>query len=228
MDMQNVFKENDGYKYLCVIIDCFTKFVWVKPLRTKSAESVVKALSLLLMTERPKLLQADKGSEFFNKKFSKMLEAFGPKLYHTYSDKKASQVERVQRTIRQRLGRVFTMNGNNRWIDIINDVVDSYNNSYHRTIKMKPIQVKKEHIPIILARLNYNGDKKTPNFRMGDKVRIISLKKTFRKEYKPKWTTEVFRIKRVEQTNPVTYSIEDLNGEGIVGKFYTEELQHVN
>ena len=101
------------------------------------------------MTERPNLLQADQGTEFFNKNFSKMLEAFGPKLYHTYSDKKTSQVERVQRTIRQKLGRVFTLNSNNKWIDIIDDVINSYNNSFHRSIKMKPVNVKMEHVAIL-------------------------------------------------------------------------------
>ena len=76
MDMQGYSKENNGYKYICVIIDFFTKFVWIKPLKSKTAAHVVKALSLLLMTGRPNLLQADQGTEFFNKDFSKMLEAF--------------------------------------------------------------------------------------------------------------------------------------------------------
>ena len=150
-----VRSENKGFNYICIVIDCFTKFVWIKPLKSKTATQVVKSLSLLLMTERPNLLQADQGTEFFNKNFSKMLEAFGPKLYHTYSDKKASQVERVQRTIRQRLGRVFTLNNNNKWIDIIDDVINSYNNSFHRSIKMKPVDVKMEHVAILRHRLNY-------------------------------------------------------------------------
>ena len=149
MDMQRYAKENKGFKYICIVIDCFTKFFWIKPLKSKTATQVVKSLSLLLMTERPNLLQVDQGTEFFNKNFSKMLEAFGPKLYHTYSDKKASQVERVQRTIRQRLGRVYTLNSNNKWIDIIDDVINSYNNSFHRSIKMKPVDVKMEHVAIL-------------------------------------------------------------------------------
>ena len=80
LDMQKFARENTGFRYLCVIIDCFTKYVWVKPLKNKTAKSVVKALALLLMTERPKLLQADQGSEFFNKDVARMLQAFGPKL----------------------------------------------------------------------------------------------------------------------------------------------------
>ena len=228
MDMQGYAKENRGFKYICIVIDCFTKFVWIKPLKSKTATQVVKSLSLLLMTERPNLLQADQGTEFFNKNFSKMLEAFGPKLYHTYSDKKASQVERVQRTIRQRLGRVFTLNSNNKWIDIIDDVINSYNNSFHRSIKMKPVDVKMEHVAILRHRLNYNGNIKPAKFKVGDKVRIIKKKKRFEKEYKPSWTDEIFIINKLNPTNPITYMLIDNNGENIIGSFYHEELQHVN
>ena len=228
MDMQRYSKENKGFKYICIVIDCFTKFVWIKPLKSKTATQVVKSLSLLLMTERPNLLQADQGTEFFNKNFSKMLEAFGPKLYHTYSDKRASQVERVQRTIRQRLGWVFTLNNNNKWIDIIDDVINSYNNSFHRSFKIKPVNVKMEHVQILRRRLNYNGTVKPAKFKVEDRVRIIKKKKRFEKEYKPSWTDEIFIINKLNSTNPITYTLIDKNGEDIIGSFYQEELQNVN
>ena len=92
LDMQKYSKENDGYRYICVIIDCFSRYVWVKPLKNKTGKATVKALALLLMNERPKLIQADQGTEFFNRDVKRMLEAFGPKLYHTYTDKKAAIV----------------------------------------------------------------------------------------------------------------------------------------
>ena len=157
-----------------------------------------------------------------------MLEAFGPKLYHTYSDKKASQEERVQRTIRQRLGRVFTLNNNNKWIDIIDDVINSYYNSFHRSIKMKPVNVKMEHVQILRRRLNYNGTVKPAKFKVGDRVRIIKKKKRFEKEYKASWTDEIFIINKLNSTNPITYTLIDDNGEDIIGSFYQEELQNVN
>ena len=228
MDMQRYAKENKGFKYICIVINCFTKFAWIKPLKSKTATQVVKSLSLLLMTERPNLLQADQGTEFFNKNFSKMLEAFGPKLYHTYSDKKASQVERVQRTIRQRLGRVFTLNNNNKWIDIIDDVINSYNNSFHRSIKMKPVDVKMEHVQKLRLPLSYYGTVKPAKFKVGDRVRIIKKKKPFEKEYKASWTDEIFIINKLNSTNPITYTLIDDNGEDIIGSFYQEELQNVN
>ncbi len=228
LDMQKFQAQNNGFRYLCVIIDCFSKYVWVKPLKNKLSSSIVKALALLLMTERPKLLQADQGSEFFNKDVARMLEAFGPKLYHTYSDKKASIVERVQRTLRSRLGRLYTERDNNIWIDKLDDIVDSYNNSYHRSIKMKPTNVTDAHIDQIKNLLNPPEEFSKPKFDIGNKVRITSVRKTFQKEYEKGWTDEKFLIKGIRYGSPITYTLEDFSGEPLLGSFYTEELQHVS
>ena len=225
--MQKFARQNNGFRYLCVIIDCFSKYAWVKPLKNKTAQSIVKALALLLMTERPKLLQADQGSEFFNKDVAKMLEAFGPKLYHTYSDKKASIVERVQRTLRSRLGRLYTQRDNNIWIDKIDDIVTSYNNSYHRSIKMKPANVTDGHIDKIRKLLNPPKKFELVKFKVGDKVRITAERKKFQKEYEKGWTVEKFSIKTIKYGSPITYLLEDLSGETVLGSFYGEELQHV-
>ena len=224
LDMQKYSKENDEYRYICVIIDCFSRYVWVKPLKNKTGKATVKALALLLMNERPKLIQADQGTEFFNRDVKRMLEAFGPKLYHTYTDKKAAIVERVQRTLRGRLGRLFTKRGNFKWIDKIDDIVTAYNNSYHRTIKMKPADVDEEHIANIFFNSLPNL-KKTIKFSNGDRVRILIKKNQFVKEFEKSWSEEIFKIKRIQNTNPITYLIEDLDGEDIIGGFYTEELQ---
>ena len=224
LDMQKYSKENDGYRYICVIIDCFSRYVWVKPLKNKTGKATVKALALLLMNERPKLIQADQGTEFFNRNVKRMLEAFGPKLYHTYTDKKAAIVERVQRTLRGRLGRLFTKRGNFKWIDKIDDIVTAYNNTHHSSIKMKPADVDEEHIANIFFNSLPNL-KKTIKFSNGDRVRILIKKNQFAKEFEKSWSEEIFKIKRIQNTNPITYLIEDLDGEDIIGGFYTEELQ---
>ena len=224
LDMQKYSKENDGYRYICVIIDCFSRYVWVKPLKNKTGKATVKALALLLMNERPKLIQADQGTEFFNRDVKRMLEAFGPKLYHTYTDKKAAIVERVQRTLRGRLGRLFTKRGNFKWIDKIDDIVTAYNNTHHSSIKMKPADVDEEHIANIFFNSLPNL-KKTIKFSNGDRVRILIKKNQFEKEFEKSWSEEIFKIKRIQNTNPITYLIEDLDGEDIIGGFYTEELQ---
>ena len=228
LDFQADSRENQGFRYLCTIIDGFTKYVWVRPLKYKTGKSVVKALALLLMTERPKLIQADEGSEWFNKNVAKMLEAFGSKLYHSYSDKKASIVERVQRTLRGRLGRLYTRRGNRKWIDKIDDIVKSYNNTYHTAIKMKPKDVKAEHTAKIFATLYPPGvDLGRQVFKVGDLVRIVAKRKTFQKEYEKGWTHEKFLIKAVKYTTPIVYLLEDLSGEPILGTFYANELQNV-
>ena len=224
LDMQKYSKENDGYRYICVIIDCFSRYVWVKPLKNKTGKATVKALALLLMNERPKLIQADQGTEFFNRDVKRMLEAFGPKLYHTYTDKKAAIVERVQRTLRGRLGRLFTKRRNFKWIDKIDDIVTAYNNTHHSSIKMKPADVDEEHIANIFFNSLPNL-KKTIKFSNGDRVRILIKKNQFAKEFEKSWSEEIFKIKRIQNTNPITYLIEDLDGEDIIGGFYTEELQ---
>ena len=224
LDMQKYSKENDGYRYICVIIDCFSRYVWVKPLKNKTGKATVKALALLLMNERPKLIQADQGTEFFNRDVKRMLEAFGPKLYHTYTDKKAAIVEKVQRTLRGRLGRLFTKRGNFKWFDKIDDIVTAYNNTHHSSIKMKPADVDEEHIANIFFNSLPNL-KKTIKFSNGDRVRILIKKNQFAKEFEKSWSEEIFKIKRIQNTNPITYLIEDLDGEDIIGGFYTEELQ---
>ena len=227
LDMQKYSKKNQNFRYICVIIDCFSKYIWIKALKNKTGASVVKALALLLMNERPKLLQADQGSEFFNKSFKRMLEAFGPKLYHSYSVHKASIVERAQRTLRASLGRLFTKQNNHVWIDQIDNLVTSYNNTYHRSIKMKPVDVKEEHFGKIRRLLFPPRKRGKPKFQVGDVVRIVSKRKRFQKEAEKGWTVEKFRIKEIVYSSPITYLLEDLSEEPILGTFYAEELQHV-
>ncbi len=229
LDLQKYKNENEQYRYLCVVIDCFSKYLWVKPLKNKTGAAIVKALALLLMMERPKHLQADQGSEFFNKQVAKMLQAFGPKLYYSYSEQKASIVERVQRTLRARMGRLFTHRGNHVWIDKIADIVIAYNNSHHRSIKMKPADVGQQHIAQIRRLLFPPEVKAKPaSFKVGDVVRIVAKRKRFQKEYEKRWTTEKFRIKAVVKSVPITYLLEDLSKEAVLGSFYKEELQHVD
>ena len=229
LDLQKFKNENNQYRYACFVIDVFSKKLWVKPLKFKTAAALIKALSLLLMMESPKYLQCDQGSEFFNKKVAKMLEAFGVKLYHSYSDKKASVVERVQRTIRSRLYRAFTHQKYNNWISIIDGIVDSYNNSYHRSIRMAPAAVNSTHTRKIHGLLYpHKKYKKREEFSVSDLVKITNIRKTFQKEAERTWTDENFVIKAKLNTKPVTYYLQDLNGEDIAGSFYFEELQHVS
>ena len=112
----------------------------------------------------------------------------------------------------------------NVYIDKLDDIVDEYNNTYHTTIKMKPIYVKNNTY--------INTDKeinnKDPKFKVDDRVRISKYKNIFAKGYMPNWSEEVFVIKKIKNTVPWTYVINDLNGEEITGTFYEKELQKTN
>ena len=180
-------------------------------------------------------MQVDNGTEFYNNQFVKLLDAVGTTIYSTYSEKKASIVERVQRTIRGRLFRLFTARKSNKWIDVLPKLVESYNNSKHRTIGMKPIDVKPEHTELLLKRIYQNSSYmvaikrekyRKKLFKVNDLVRIIKKRGFLEKEAVQKWTSEIFKIRKVERNNfPITYLLSDLRDEEILGSFYYEELQ---
>ena len=110
------------------------------------------------------------------------------------------------------------------YIDKLNDIVNEYNNTYHRTIKVKPVDVKDN----IYINFKKEVNHKDPKFKVGDNVRISKYKNIFAKGYTPNWSEEVFVIKKVKNTVPWTYVINDLNSEKVIVTFYEEELQKTN
>ena len=112
----------------------------------------------------------------------------------------------------------------NIYNDKLDDIVNKYNNTYHRTIKVKPIDVKDN----TYININKEADDNDPKFRVGDHVRISKYKSIFAKGYTPNWSEEIFVIKEIKNTVPWTYVINDLNGEEIIGTFYEKELQKTN
>ena len=112
----------------------------------------------------------------------------------------------------------------NVYIDKLYDIVDEYNNTYHRTIKMKPVDVKDK--TYIHSEKEVND--KDPKFKVGDHVRISKYKNIFAKGYTPNWSEEVFVVSKIKNTVSWTYFINDLNGEEIIGTFQEKELQKTN
>ena len=112
----------------------------------------------------------------------------------------------------------------NVYFDVLDDIVNKYNNTVHRTIKMKPIDVTDDSY----AEYNEDFNKKDPKFKVGDHVRISKYKNIFAKGYAPNWSEEFFVVSKIKNTVPWTYVINDLNGEKIIGSFYKKELQKTN
>lgn len=233
IDMQKIKKVNKGFKYILVVIDCFSKFAWGVPLKTKSKYDVANGFQKILNCDRiPINIQSDMGKEFYNEAFQKLLRLYKINHYSTYSVKKASIVERFIRTLKSKLYKYFTMVGNNKWIGSpLEDMLSSYNNTVHRSIKFKPIDVTSENQAIVMNNIKKSQTSQKsgkPKFKVGDSVRISKYKENFKKGYTPNWSSELFIIKKVNNTQPVTYAIEDQRNQLIFGSFYEQELQKTN
>lgn len=219
--------DNENNRYLLTVIDTFSKFAWTAPIKNKTGSSVTEAMENILNKGRiPNNLQTDDGKEFFNTTFQSLMKKLHINHYSTFSPLKASIVERFNRTLKNLMWKEFSANGSYCWINMIDTLTKKYNNSKHRTIKMKPSKVNATNEKQILSTI-YDHIKIhiTPKFKVGDFVRISKYKHVFDKGYTPNWTTEIFKITKVQHTNPVTYLLEDYQGNPIKGGFYELELQ---
>ena len=145
-------------------------------------------------------------------------------MYSTHDEEKSVVAERFIITLKNKVYRYMTLTSKNIYTDKIDDIVNKYNNTYHRTIKMKSIDVK-DNTYINFGKESNNRD---PKFKVGDHVRISKQKKIFAKGYTPNWSEEIFVIKKCKYTIPWTYVISDLNGEEVIEKFYEKDLQKTN
>ena len=142
----------------------------------------------------------------------------------TYNEGKSVVAERFIRTLKNKIFKHMTTISKNVYIDVLNDIVNKYNNTVHKTIKIKPIDVTNNSY----AEYNEDSNKKGPKFKVNDHVRTSKYKNIFAKGYVPNWSEEVFIVNEINNTVPWTYTISDLNGEKITGTFYEKELQKTN
>jgi transposase InsO family protein len=219
---------NNGYPYLLVCIDVLSRKLVVSPTKSKSSEDMIKAFDKIWKKSGvfPNKLYSDQGLEFQAKK---MLDYFSRKqiIKHVmYSPNlHAGVVERANRTIKERLYRYFTQNNTTQWIDVIDKIVDSINNSINRTIGIAPNQVTIANSQSLLRKIYKEPEpSKKPRFNKGDIIRINKEKGIFSKGYLPNYTEELFRIFKVKHTDPPHYKIKDLEGEDILGVFYEPEI----
>ena len=212
-------KLNDNVKYLLTIIDLLSKYAWLVPLTDKTGKSITEAFQPILEKIKPKLLQFDKETEFYNKYFEDMLASYNIKIFCTNSDKKAQNVERFNRTLKMRMGKPFDAQNNFRYLDKLQDLVNNCNNTIHSTIKMKPIDaIKPKNYNLLINNYykNYPYKNNKIKFEVGDVVRIPIYLSTFTKEVTGKWTRELFKISKINNTAPIIYNIVDLNNESLI------------
>jgi hypothetical protein len=198
------------------------------PVKDKRGLTVSTAFGKIFADRTPNMLQTDRGLEFLNAQVQEVFRKNNVHHYYSLNDDiKAALVERFNRTLKSRLYRYMTHHRTNRWIDALDDVVKSYNSSYHRSIETAPNDVTFGNVEKIARRLYPPKPPLRYKYDVGDRVRITKYKHVFQKGYLPNWTHEVFEICERYPTYPVTYGLRDLTGESIKGKFYEQEIQRV-
>ena len=176
---------------------------------------------------KPRKLQSDKGTEFTNATVQNYLKSKGIHFFTTENaETKAQIIERFWRTLKGKMFKYFTAKGTDKYIDVLGDLVDSYNHTYHRSIRMCPAEVNLNNQDRVKDTLyRHEPSLSLPRLKIDDYVRISKNKGYFGKGYLPNWSREIFLVKNILPTQPVTYRLEDQNGEIIQGSFYEEELQ---
>ena len=139
VDMKAFAKDNEGVKYLLTVLDVFSKYGWIVPLKTKMGVEVANALRHIFKERKPEKLWVDKGKEFYNKDVKSLID-----IYSTENEEKASVVERWNRTMKEKMFKYFSANNTRKYIDVLDEMVKSYNETVHSSTKMTPIEASKE------------------------------------------------------------------------------------
>ena len=222
-DMQSLSKKNEGIKYLLCVIDLFSKYAFVIPLKYKKGISIVNAFNKIIKqsNRKPNKIWVDQESEFYNRVFKKWLSDNDIIMYSTFNESKSVLAERFIRTLKNKLYKHMTSIGKNVYYHVLDVIVNEYNNTKHNTIKMKPKDVKNVNKRVYIDEYN----EKSARYNVGDRVRISKFKNIFAKGYTPNWSREIFIVNKINDTVPYTHNLIDLNDKEIIGSFCDKELQ---
>ena len=232
LDIHQFSRQNKNFRYILVVLDIFSRFAWVRPLKDKTGTSVARALQDIITTsgKKPHKIWSDRGTEFYNATVAHLLERNNIKLYSTHNEPKASIAERFIRTLRNKIESNFILTQDTVWYDVLPELIREYNHSIHRSIGMKPEDaIKPENHSKVFDRLYPKQELDSrSSLQVGDKVRISIHKRLFEKGATANWSEEIFEISEVIATSPTVYRIRDLADEDIDGTFYREQLQKTN
>ena len=241
IDVGSIKDQNDGNTFILSAIDAFSRKAYLQPIKNKSALEVLDGFKHIYENsgENIEVLQSDQGKEFYNTKFQAYLRSKHIELFSTLgSETKAAIVERFHRTILERVYRYFSLVGKKRYVDVLQKFVDSYNDTPHRTLGFIAPNAVTENNREEIVKALYGTHKVTYAFRRlnkerfkpGQFVRLSLLKKTFEKGFLQSWSSEVYKVLTVENTEDGSqlYVVEDLKAEPIKGRFYPWQLQSVD
>lgn len=248
MDMSYVAEHNDGSRYVLMAIDVFSRYAWAVPIATKKAEDVLRGMRQLLSTGRtPNAIRTDKGKEFTSAKMSRFFKDRNILHTVTQNEVKANYVERLIKTIKGRLSKYFQEKNTFSYLNVLSDVIDSYNHTYHRSIKKTPNSVNENNQFDLWQQLYIEPHVKLPRdkkrkkskrkkkkkspfkYKINDTVRVSYLRNIFTREYDNRWSGEIFTVThRLLRNGIPVYNVKDYAGDQIRGTFYEQELQGVD
>jgi hypothetical protein len=228
-------RANSGFAYLLLAVDCFSKALFLEKLKTRKASDIVKALEAILKRSgrKPEKIGADKETGFRSSLVSDFLKKHDIVMYHPVSYLHSSLAERYVLRVKRIFARLFTHQGNHKWLGSEQDVESQINNSYNKSIKMRSVDVTKANESEVWYNLysQYIGKTAKAKYKPGDLVKISTrtLKDVFKKAYDVSWTIETFKVRDVKTIGSVVYyTLEDLEGEKLEGTYYEQELQPVS
>ena len=237
VDIQNLSKSNDDYRYLLMGIDCFTRYGFCEPLKDKKSQTVLSGFKALLQKAKkyPSSVVSDSGSEFTNNKFVQFCKENSIKCHQSYTSIHASFVERFNRTIKNRIYSYMDSHNTQRFVDVLQDIITAYNNTNHRMIGTTPskAELKQNHSNVRenLQKYYSKFSKQKPKYKVGDTVRITVLGNKFHRGFEVQNKDEVFVISDVNTNLPrplyKLHTFGDPN-EIIKGSFYGNELTLTN
>ena len=237
-DFQHLANANDGMRYILVVIDVFSRVTWAEAIRDKSNVEVIAAFERIFRRGHvPRRLRTDNGKEFTARSMETFYDRHNITHFVAMNEVKANYAERVIKTLKSKIYRYMTLVGTARYVDVLQDVVHSYNHTRHSTIHMSPSEVSADNASGLWWRQYHQGMKsfantsRVPHFKyaIGEHVRIPQVSTAFSREYDARWTEEIFlitdRFRRDRTIN--MYKVSDGDGEPVYGTFYEMELQRV-
>ena len=204
---------NKGYRYIFIVIDNFSKYLWAIPLRNKNSQTITNEFSNIITTSKrkPLKLESDRGREFYNSIFQNFLKSKNIHHYSRYTDKGPSIAERVIKTIRNLLKKPVFEKGNANWLSELPSIIKQYNNTTHHSTKMTPIQAsKKSNEKLVYSNLRDDRVKQKPKFHLSQLVRTADIKKVFSKSDSTNWSYKLYTITEIIHDTIPSYRIDYL------------------
>ena len=211
--IDNKISNNKGYRYIFIVIDNFSKYLWAIPLRNKYSQTITNEFSDILTTSKrkPLKIESDRGTEFYNSIFQNFLKAKNIQLYSRFTDKGPSIAERVIRTLRNLLKKPVFEKGNADWISELPSTIKQYNNTLHSSTKMTPIQARKKlNEKLFYSNLKDRRVKQQPKFELGQLVRVADIKNVFSKGDSTNYSYKLYTITEVIHDTIPSYRLDYL------------------